>query len=92
MTRAYEHDGDSWEVYLGADEPHAGVRPLIFTCTSNSSNGWRVLEVQEQEYAGSRLDDLSDGELDDLFDRAAPFDYPHDPKAEENSVGDTPLR
>lgn len=93
MARTYESAGDTWGVYLGEDAPHPGVLPLIFHCTSNPSNGWRVVEVPEGSLeGGSRLDDLPDDELADLFDRAQPFDYAHDPKAKENTVGDTPLR
>ncbi len=93
MDRIYETEGDTWRVYLGEDRPHPDVLPLIFYCTSNSSNGWRVVEVPAGEYAGDDpVAELSDPELEDLFDRAQPFDFTHDPKSAENSVGDSPLR
>lgn len=93
MERSYETDGDTWRVYLGEDRPHPGVLPVIFYCDSNSSNGWRVVEVPAAELPGTDpLAGLSVSELEDLFSRAQPFDFTHDPKAEENSVGDTRLR
>lgn len=94
MPNSYEDPaGDRWRVYIGEDAPHEGVLPLIFHCTSNPSNGWRVVEVPEEEYStGERVGKLSSDELHDLFDRAQPFDYTHDPKSKENTVGDTPLR
>jgi hypothetical protein len=94
MAKTYDDaHGATWEAYLGKVEPHAGVLPLIFHCTSNPSNGWRVVEVPADEFgAEDRVSRLSDDELADLFGRAQPFDYTHDPKSKENTVGDTPLR
>lgn len=93
MAKTFEIDGDTWRVYLGEDAPHPGLLPLIFSCTSNTSHGWRVTEVPDSEYRGADdVDALSEQELETLFRRAKPFDYPHDPKAKENTVGDTPLR
>ena len=93
MPNTIEDAGDTWRVYIGEDAPHPGVLPLIFHCTSNPSNGWRVVEVPESEFAGaSRVDELSESQLAELFGRAQPFDYTHDPKSKENTVGDTPLR
>ena len=84
--------GDTWRVYLGEDPPHEGVLPLIFHCTTNPSNGWRVVEVPESEYSGDRVDGLKEPELEELFARAQPFDFVHDEKAKENVVGDTDPR
>lgn len=93
MAHIKDSAGDRWEAYVGQDAPHPGVLPLIFHCTSNPSNGWRVVEVPEADWSGDRtVDQLSSSELEDLFDRAQPFDYTHDPKTKENTVGDTPLR
>lgn len=93
MARTIKTGGDTWGVYVGEDAPHPGVLPLIFHCTSNPSNGWRVVEVEAAEFGGTeRLQDVSESELAELFGRAQPFDYTHDPKSKENSVGDTPLR
>lgn len=93
MANTYETGGDTWRVYLGEDPPHPGVLPLIFHCTSNPSHGWRVVEVPEGELGGrTSVDDLDESELGELFDRAQPFDYTHDPKSKENIVGETPLR
>lgn len=93
MARSYETGGDTWGVYVGEDAPHPGVLPLIFHCTSNSSNGWRVVEVPAADFVDSgRVDELSPSELGALFARAQPFDFTHDPKSKENTVGDTPLR
>lgn len=93
MARSYETAGDSWRAYIGEDAPHPGVLPLIFHCTSNPSHGWRVVEVPEAEFGGAvDLDNLGDDELAELFSRAQPFDFTHDPKSKENTVGDTPPR
>ena len=94
MAKTYDDaEGATWRVYLGDDAPHPGVLPLIFHCTSNPSNGWRVVEVPADEYGEEeRVSQLSHDELGELFGRAQPFDYTHDPKSKENSVGDTPLR
>lgn len=93
MAKIRDAIGNDWTVYLGEDAPHPGVLPLIFHCTSNPSWGWRVVEVPEDEWGGGRsVDDLSDQDLQALFDRAQPFDYAHDPKSRENTVGETPLR
>lgn len=93
MAISYETAGDTWGVYVGEDAPHPGVLPLIFHCTSNPSNGWRVVEVAESEFpAGASLEHLDRPTLAKLFERAQPFDYSHDPKSKENTVGETPLR
>lgn len=93
MAKIHEAAGDSWRAYIGEDRPHPGVLPLIFHCTSNPSNGWRVVEVPESDFEWSTdLDDMPDSELAALFERAQPFDYTHDPKSRENSVGDSPPR
>lgn len=93
MANTYETAGDTWQVYVGEDAPHPGVLPLIFHCTSNPSNGWRVVEVPKSEFGPDRdLDAMTESELAELFGRAQPFDYTHDPKSKENTVGDTPLR
>ena len=93
MAKTYEIDGESWRVYLGEDAPHPGLLPLIFHCTSNPSHGWRVVEGSDREYGSEDdVDALSESDLERLFLRAKPFDYPHDDKAKENTVGDTPLR
>lgn len=93
MAKILDTAGDTWRAYIGEDAPHPGVLPLIFHCTSNPSNGWRVVEVQEEEFEWSAdLDDMPDEELEALFGRAQPFDFSHDPKAEENTVGDTKPR
>ncbi|NIP80691.1 MAG: hypothetical protein GWM90_16310 [Gemmatimonadetes bacterium] len=90
--RTYEANDETWDVYLSEERPHEGVRPLVFHCTTNTSHGWRVVEVPEDEYGAGRIAELSDEELDALFERSQPFDYPHDRKAREGSIGDTPIR
>lgn len=93
MPKTFETAGDTWRAYIGEDKPHPGILPLIFHCTSNPSNGWRVVEVPEDEFEwSSGLDGMPDSELADLFGRAQPFDFAHDPKSRENSVGDSTPR
>jgi hypothetical protein len=90
MARTYDANGETWTVRLSDETPHEGVRPLIFHCESNTSRGWRVVEVSVDEYAGDdRIDGLSEGELGQLFDRSQPFDFAHDPKALEGHIGDS---
>lgn len=90
--RTFEANNQSWSVYLSDERPHEGVRPLVFHCTSNSSFGWRVVEVPAGEFGDDRLSEMPDSELGELFERSQPFDYPHDPKAREDAIGDTPTR
>jgi hypothetical protein len=89
----YVANGERWDVYLSEETPLEGVRSLIFHCTSNSSNGWRVAEVPAAEYGTQEsLDGLDEAELDELFARSQPFDYSHDPKAHERHIGDPGTR
>ena len=86
MSTTYEADGETWEVYLSDERPHQGVRALVFTCVTNSSHGWRVVEVPAREYPSKdRVDEIGDSELRRLYKRSSPFDYPHDRKARERS-------
>jgi hypothetical protein len=89
----YEADGERWDVYLSDEAPNDGVRSLIFHCTSNSSHGWRVAEVPAAEYGTPEsLDRLEASDLDTLYARSQPFDYAHDPKAQEGHIGDPGTR
>jgi hypothetical protein len=91
MTKRLEANGEDWDVQLSRERPHDGVGAVIFRCASNSSYGWRVVEVPAGEYeTQERLDALSKVELRGLFDRSQPFDYTHDPKAHPDAIGDTP--
>lgn len=85
----HKANGESWEVLLSEEEPREGMRPMIFRCTTNTSRGWRVVEVPAADYSEARVNDLSPDELDSLFERSQPFDFTHDPKAVEGTVGDT---
>lgn len=90
MGRKIEANGEKWEVRLSREEPHEGVGVVIFRCTSNSSYGWRVVEIREGEFGTQeRLEKLPDAELDALFARSQPFDYTHDPEAHPDSIGDS---
>lgn len=86
---SYKANGESWDVSLSEERPREGVRPLIFRCTSNTSRGWRVVEVPDSEYTPERMEELSTSELDALFERSQPFDFAHDPLAVEGHDGDT---
>ena len=93
MSSTVKANGESWDIRLSREEPHDGVTSVIFRCLSNSSYGWRVVEVPSGEIeTQDRLDDLSAGEIQRLFDRSQPFDYSHDPKAHPDAIGDTPGR
>lgn len=92
MARTYEGNDLEWHVILSERESRDGMIPVVFHCTSNTSWGWRVVEVPEETYAGKTADDLSDDELDDLFAQAQPFGAPRDPKAQEGAIGHTSTR
>lgn len=85
----YKAHGESWDVALSEEEAREGVRPIVFRCITNTSRGWRVVEVPAADYSERRVNDLSSDELDSLFERSQPFDFTHDPKAIEGSIGDT---
>lgn len=90
MTKRYEANGLEWEVELSRETPHSGVTSVIFRCLSNSSYGWRVVEVSVGEFPDpERIERLSEDELDVLFERSQPFDYAHDPKAHPDAIGDS---
>ncbi|HUG42557.1 MAG TPA: hypothetical protein VMM12_18985 [Longimicrobiales bacterium] len=93
MAGTLKANGEEWEVRLSRERPHEGVRVVVFRCVSNSSHGWRVVEVREGDYESQeRLDELSAAELQALFERSQPFDYVHDPKAYPDAIGDPPAR
>lgn len=89
--RTYEAKDETWDVYLSDEAPREGLRPLVFRCKTNSSHGWRVVEVPAVDFEGG-VEQVAESELDELFERSQPFDYPHDPKAREGSIGDSPIR
>ena len=92
MARMYKGNNLEWRVLLSERESRDGMIPVVFHCTSNTSFGWRVVEVPEDKFAGRSADDLSDQELDELFADAQPFGAPRDPKAHEDAIGHTPAR
>lgn len=90
MSNRIKANGEKWDVRLSREEPHSGVTSVIFRCATNSSFGWRVVEVPARQYeTEEKVDDLSEDELQALFDRSQPFDYAHDPKAQEGAIGDS---
>ena len=89
MGQRLAANGEKWDVRLSREEPHDGIGLVIFRCVSNSSYGWRVVEVREGDLGTQeRVDDLSTDELHKLFERSQPFDYSHDPKAHQDAIGD----
>lgn len=92
MARTYRGNDLEWRVILSGRESRPGMVPVVFHCTSNSSFGWRVVEVPVEMYGGRSPEDLEDDELDRLFAEAQPFGAPQDPKAHEGAIGHTPTR
>ena len=92
MARTYKANDLEWRVLISDRESEPGMVPVVFHCTSNTSFGWRVVEVPAADYEGRSPDDLSDSELDELFAEAQPFGAQKDPKAREGSIGHTPTR
>ncbi len=85
----YDADGERWDVYVSKESSREGLRPVIFHCLSNSSYGWRVVEVSEDEVRSDEtLERLDDEALDQLYARSQPFDYARDPHAREDHIGD----
>ena len=81
-----------WRVIIGAGESRPGMIPVVFHCTSNSSFGWRVVEVAAETYGGKDPEELTDEQLDAMFADALPFGAPKDPKAHEDAIGHTRTR
>lgn len=92
MARTYKGNDLEWRVILSDRESRPGMVPVVFHCTSNTSFGWRVVEVPVESHESRTADDLSDDELDALFEQAQPFGSPRDPKAQEGAIGHTPTR
>ena len=91
MAQQLKANDETWEVRLSREEAHDGITSVIFHCVSNSSYGWRVVEVAAGKYGSQEgVDQLPDDELHRLFDRSQPFDYTHDHKARPGSIGDQP--
>lgn len=89
MPRSFHADGENWDVQLSREAPHEGVRIIIFRCTSNSSHGWRVVEVPVSGFDREEsVHGLREEELRMLFERSQPFDYSHDPHARPDSIGE----
>jgi hypothetical protein len=85
----YDADGERWDVYLSEEAPRGGMRAVIFHCASNSSYGWRVVEVPADRYASDEaFEEAAEEELNALYTRSQPFDYAHDPKAREDHIGE----
>lgn len=90
MSRRIKADDEEWEVQLSREKPHAGVHPLIFRCMSNSSFGWRVVEVPLSDFDDQEhVERLTDEQLLELFHDSHPFDYAHDPKAKPAPTSDS---
>lgn len=90
--RGYSAAGEKWDVELSKEKPVNGVRTLIFYCVSNSSNGWRIAEVPASRFSAADVDKISAEELDEFFESSQPFDFTHDPKAVEWTVGEGGVR
>lgn len=89
MSSRIKANGEKWDVRLSREEPHAGVTSVIFRCATNSSFGWRVVEVPAGQYESpEQIDELPEAELRALFDRSQPFDYAHDPHARQDVIAD----
>jgi hypothetical protein len=84
MGKMFKADGDEWLARLDRHDPHPGVRALVFHCISNTSRGWRVIEVPADRFPNDDgLEELTGDELDTLFAGSQPLDYSHDPAAGE---------
>lgn len=78
-----EANGETWEVSLSDDAPHAGVRAVVFHCVSNALQGWRVAEVSADRFGSeAELHRLDDDALGKLFRGSDAFDYVHEEKAD----------
>lgn len=88
MKREFEADGDRWLAGLESRDPHPGVRALVFHCISNPQRPYRVREVPAAVLPSREaLEQLSENEMQGLFEGSEPMDYTHDPRAAPEHVG-----
>ena len=84
MRDEIQADGERWVVRPDEATTTEGVRTLVFHCVSNSSRGYRVVQVPENIVAGA---DLDENALRDLFDRSQTMDFVHDSDARPEGHG-----
>jgi hypothetical protein len=84
MRNEIQADGDRWVVRPDDATTTEGVRTFVFHCVSNSSRGYRVVQVPES-VAGNA--DFDERELRDLFDRSQTMDFVHDTDAHPEGHG-----
>ena len=89
--RELKAQGDTWHVAVDIHAPHPGVRAVVFHCISNPQRPYRVAEVPDSLLPSSdSLGQLSEDEIERLFERSDPMDFSHDPRAASDHVGEPP--
>ena len=87
-----EADGETWEARLDTHVAHEGLRAIVFSCTSNPSRPYHVVELPADELpTADRLEALPQGRLAQLFLDSDPLDVAHDPLADPLHPGGHPL-
>lgn len=67
MAARIKSDNDTWSAQLGGSD-REGFRTVVFFCASNGQRPYRVVEVAADRFASQDdLDQLSEGDLRDLF-------------------------
>lgn len=91
MSRQIKVGGKKWKVALDRHMPHPDTRAVVFHCVSDRDYGYRVVEVPSAEVTSQEtLDRMDKDDLEALYDRSQPFDFAHDPKAQEGHIGAEP--
>ncbi|MBI4545119.1 MAG: hypothetical protein HY703_07995 [Gemmatimonadetes bacterium] len=92
MALRLKADGATWEARIARDDPHPGVRAVVFYCITNPQRPWRVAELPADRLDSTDgLASLSRAELKGIFAQADPMDFAHDPTSDPGHPGGHPL-
>lgn len=79
MERKIKAAGDTWRCRLSTEASAPDVQPIVFFCVTNDQRPYRVVEVSRERIAGAEaLAELSDADLEALFEDAFSMGYPRD--------------
>lgn len=84
MRDEFQADGDRWVMRADTATTTDGVNTFVFHCVSNTSRGYRVVQVPENVVGTA---DLDDNAMRDLFDRSQTMDFVHDSDARPEGHG-----
>ena len=84
MRDEFSADGERWLMRADDATTTVGVRTFVFHCMSNTSRGYRVVQVPDS-VAGDA--DFNEDEMRALFDRSQMMDFVHDADAQADGQG-----